>query len=115
MKEIKAYIRRHLVNRVIEALQKAGAPGITVVEVHPVGYGYNPNYFEAHSFSAAERYAHWDVVKLEAVCADEELEELIQVVQKYSRTGVKGDGRIFVSEVFDALRIRDGMRGSEAL
>ena len=115
MKEIKAYIRRHRVNDVIEALQKAGAPGITVVEVHPVGYGYDPNFFESHAFSVTERYAHWDVVKLEVVCADRDVEKLIQVVEEQSRTGGKGDGRIFVSEVLDAVRIRDGMRGGEAL
>lgn len=46
MKEIKAYIRRSRVNAVVNKLQDAGAPGITIVEVHPVGYGYEPNYFE---------------------------------------------------------------------
>ena len=115
MKEIKAYIRRHRVNSVIEELQKAGAPGITVVEVHPVGYGYDPNYFESHSFSVTERYAHWDVVKLEVVCADDETEKLIEAIRQQSQTGGKGDGRIFVSEVVDAIRVRDGTRGEKAL
>ena len=42
MKELKAYINREAVRR----LQAAGAPGISMVEIHPVGYGYEPNYFE---------------------------------------------------------------------
>lgn len=40
MKEIKAYIRRDRVNRTVDGLQKAGAQGITIVEVHPIGYGH---------------------------------------------------------------------------
>ena len=115
MKEIKAYIRRSHVNEVIDEVQKAGAPGITVVEVHPVGYGYEPNYFESHSSTVSERYRHWAVVKLELVCADEEVENLIKVVQEHSRTGEKGDGMVFVSDVSDAIRIRDGARGVGAL
>jgi hypothetical protein len=46
MKEIKSYIRKSPVKAVVNALQQARAPGVTVVEVHPVGYGYQPNYFE---------------------------------------------------------------------
>lgn len=115
MKEIKAYIRRSHVNDVIEELQKAGAPGITVVEVHPVGYGYEPNYFESHSLTVSERYRHWAVVKLEVVCADGQVENLMKVVQKHSRTGESGDGMIFVSDVCDAVRIRDGARGEAGL
>jgi nitrogen regulatory protein PII len=115
MKEVKAYIRRHRVNNVIEVLQKAGVPGITVVEVHPVGYGYDPNYFESHFLTVTERYAHWDVVKLEIVCADGDSEKFVEIVQEQCRTGAKGDGMILVSEVFDAVRIRDGIRGDEAL
>ena len=49
MKEIKAYVRRSEVNKIVAELQKADAPGITIVEVHPVGYGYEPNYFELDS------------------------------------------------------------------
>lgn len=54
MKE--AYIRRERVNRVVKVLEEAGAPGITIVEVHPVGYGYEPNYFESESLGVFERY-----------------------------------------------------------
>lgn len=46
MKEIKVYIRRSCVNAVVKELQNAGGPGITIVEVDPVVYGYEPNYFE---------------------------------------------------------------------
>ena len=46
MKEIKAYIRRDEINEVVERLQRAGAPGVSVIEIHPVGYGYEASPFE---------------------------------------------------------------------
>lgn len=48
MKEIKAYVRRRCLNKLVSALEEAGAPGITMVDIHPVGYGYEPNCFEEH-------------------------------------------------------------------
>lgn len=56
MKEIKAYICRSRVNGVVENLQRAGAPGIGLVEIHPVGYGYEPNYFKLRYEDAFKRY-----------------------------------------------------------
>lgn len=115
MKEIKAYIRRERVNQAVKALEEIGAPGITIVEIHPVGYGYEPNYFEGESMDVFERYGYLAIVKLEVVCADEQIKALVQALQEQCRTGEKGDGMIFVSEVSDAIRIRDGVRGPEAL
>lgn len=115
MKEIKAYIQRHMVNQAVEELERAGAPGITVVEIHPVGYGYEPSYFGFHPEDAIQRYAHHCVVKLEIVCADQDWERLTEIIERTCRTGGKGDGRIFVTDVSAAVRIRDGLRGERAL
>jgi nitrogen regulatory protein P-II 1 len=115
MKEIKAYIQRYTVNKVVRALEKARAPGITIVEVHPVGYGYDPNYFEQRFEDVFKRYKNVSVVKLEVVCDDQDVERLVQSIQQECCTGEKGDGRIFVSDVIAAVRIRDGVRGTEAL
>lgn len=115
MKEIKAYIQRDRVNKTVDELRKAGAPGITIVEVHPVGYGYEPNYFETHFEDAIKRYGYLRIVKLEIVCSDHQAEALVNVVQKTCRTGEKGDGRVFVSDVSNAVRIRDGASREEAL
>ena len=115
MKEIKAYIQRHLVNDAVDRLEHAGAPGITVVEIHPVGYGYEPNYFGFQSEDAIKRYAHLCIVKLEVVCADQDWERLAKVIEDTCRTGGKGDGRVFVTDVVAAVRIRDGLRGEDAL
>lgn len=115
MKEIKAYIRRSRVNGVVESLQRAGAPGVTLVDIHPVGYGYEPNYFEARFEDAFKRYRQWEVVKLEVVCSDRDVERLVGVVLEAGRTGEPGDGMVFVSEVSQAVRIRDGVSGDDFL
>ena len=115
MKEIKAYIQRQLVNKVVAGLVQAGAPGITIVEIHPVGYGYEPNYFAFRAEDAYEQYSYLSIVRLEVVCSDHDLEPFVRLIEDLCRTGYKGDGRIFVTEVIDAVRIRDGVRGVAAL
>ena len=115
MKEIKAYVQRHLVNNAVDSLERAGAPGITIVEIHPVGYGYEPNYFGFRSDDPFKRYAHLAVVKLDVVCADQDWERLAKVIEDACHTGAKGDGRILVTDVVAAVRIRDGSRGEETL
>ena len=115
MKEIKAYIRRDEVNEVVERLQRAGAPGVSVIEIHPVGYGYEANPFEPHGARLVDRYRHLTIVKLEIMCTDPQVETLLDVVQSSCCTGNPGDGMVFVSEVIDAVRIRDAARGDRAL
>jgi nitrogen regulatory protein P-II 1 len=115
MKEIKAYVQRHLVTNAVDELERAGAPGITIIEIHPVGYGYEPNYFGFASEDVIKRYANLRVVKLEVVCADQDWERLAKVIEDTCRTGVKDDGRVFVTDVIAAVRIRDGLRGEGAL
>ena len=115
MKEIKAYIRRDEVNEVVERLQRAGAPGVSVIEIHPVGYGYEANPFEPHGARLVDRYRHLTIVKLEIMCTDPQVETLLDVVQSSCCTGNPGDGMVFVSEVIDAVRIRDATRGDRAL
>jgi len=115
MKEIKAYIRRDEINEVVEGLRGAGAPGVSVIEIHPVGYGYEANPFASHAARIVDRYRHLSVVKLEIMCPDAQVEPLLHAIQTVCCTGNPGDGMIFVSEVLDAVRIRDGARGERAL
>jgi nitrogen regulatory protein P-II 1 len=115
MKEIRAYIRRYDVDDVIEELRAAGAPGVAVIEIHPVGYGYEPNAFEPHVARLVQQYRYLAVVKLEIICRDAQVEPLIRVIQARCRTGESGDGVIFVSHIADAIRISDGARGDTAL
>lgn len=99
----------------VDELQRAGAPGITIVEMHPVGYGYEPNYFELRFEDVFKRYGLLKIVKLEVVCADNALERLIASIRKTCATGEKGDGMIFVSDVATAVLIRGGASGEQAL
>lgn len=115
MKEIKAYIRRDEVDQVIEKLEGAGAPGVSIIGIHPIGYGYEPNTFQPMKAGLVQRYRYLAIVKLEMFCADNQLERLLQVIRDYCCTGNPGDGMIFVSEVAEAVRIRDGVRGESAL
>ena len=115
MKEIKAYIRQDDINEVVEGLQRAGAPGVSVIEIHPVGYGYEANHFAPHAARLVDRYRHLSIVKLEIMCADDQVDALLEVIQTSCCTANPGDGMVFVSEVFDAVRIRDGARGERAL
>jgi len=112
MKEIKAYIRTDALEKTIKALEEAKAPGITVTTVHPVGYGFDPNYFSPHK-SVTKSY--WDITKLEVVCADKDVDRLVEVISGSSYTGSKGDGMIFVCPVETAVRIRTGEKGEAAL
>ena len=112
MKEIKAYIRPNRLDKVIRDLEQAGVPGITIVEVHPVGHGFEPNYF---SRAREEIKRFFEIVKLEIVCHDEQVERFIQIILENTSTGSPGDGRIFLSPVEEAIRIRDGERGNSIL
>lgn len=115
MKEIKAYIRRDEVNEIVEKLHDAGALGVSIIKIHPVDYGYEPNGFARNRAGLVERYRYLAVVKLEIFCGDGQLEPLLAVIQGFCRTGNPGDGMILVSEVADAVRIREGVRGEGAL
>lgn len=115
MKEIKAYIRRDCVNQTVDELQRAGAPGVMIGEIHPVGYDYEPNYLAMRFEDAFGRYGYLRIVKLEVICEDHEAGRLVEVIRKECRTAGKGDGMVFVSEVSDAVRIGDGACGATAL
>ncbi len=112
MKEIKAYVRPDCLEQLIQALQEAGAPGITVVEVHPVGYGFEPNYFSQARETIKRYYA---IVKIEMVCDDDLVEKLVDAILDIASTGLQGDGRIFISPIEEAYRIRDRGKGAAIL
>lgn len=115
MKEIKAYIRRDQASQVAERLCEAGAPGVSIIEIHPLGYGYESNPFAPHAAKFADRYGYLRIVKLEIICSDAQLESLVRVIRQQCSTGNCGDGMIFVSEIVDAIKIQDGLRGESAL
>lgn len=110
MKEIKAYIRTSCLDQTVNALQDKGAPGITIVTVHPVGYGFGSR-FTLRELDISKKY--YDISKIEMVCDTEDLEKFIDVILASAHTGASGDGLIFVSDISEAIKIRTRKRGTK--
>jgi len=112
MKKIEAIIKPFKLDEVKEALQENGLQGITVVEAK--GFGRQKGHTEL--YRGAEYVVDFlPKVKVELVIADEMLDKAIEAIQKAAQTGRIGDGKIFISSVEDAIRIRTGETGNEAI
>ena len=112
MKKIEAIIRHFKVEDVKNALNESGVQGMTVTEVR--GFGRQKGHTETYR---GTEYAVDFVpkVKVEIVVGDDQLQSVIDTVIKTSQTGQIGDGKIFVSDLADTIRIRTGETGAEAL
>lgn len=112
MKKMEAIIQPSQVDAVKEALYEIGIQGITLSEVR--GHGRQKGHTEVY------RGNEYTVdlipkVKLEVVLPDELAENAVEAVIKAARTGKIGDGKVFLSDVREAVRIRDSQRGNQAL
>lgn len=112
MKRIEAFIRVNKLDDVKQALEDAGVLGMSVEQVR--GYG--------RQFGRTDKYrgSTYAVnllpkLKLEVVVRDDELEAALDAIVRSSHTGEIGDGKIFVSDVTDVIRVRTGERGDAAL
>ena len=112
MKRIEAYIRLNRLEAVKEALETIGVRGMSVEQVR--GYGRQLGRTDKYRGST---YAVnlLPKQKIEVVLKDEEVEEAIEAIIKASQTGEIGDGKIFVSEIIDAIRVRTRERGDSAI
>ena len=112
MKKIEAIIKPFKLDEVKEALQDVGLQGITVIEAK--GFGRQKGHTEL--YRGAEYVVDFlPKVKLEIVLADELVENAVEAIRKAAQTGRIGDGKIFVSTVEEAIRIRTGETGSDAI
>ena len=112
MKKIEAIIKPFKLDEVKEALQGVGIQGITVTEAK--GFGRQKGHTEL--YRGAEYVVDFlPKVKLEIVVADELVAKAIEAIQAAARTGRIGDGKIFISTVEQAIRIRTGESGTDAL
>jgi nitrogen regulatory protein P-II 1 len=112
MKKIEAIIKPFKLDEVKEALQAVGVQGITVTEAK--GFGRQKGHTEL--YRGAEYVVDFlPKVKVEIVVSDERLESCIDAIQKAARTGRIGDGKIFVLNVEQAIRIRTGESGADAI
>lgn len=112
MIEIKAYIRPSMADRVISALEIAGVPGMTVIDVSTIGKWADPERSKL-SMEYCEKYC--TTVKIELVCDDQDAEKFSNVIIEKARTGKKGDGKIFISEITESISIRTKKHGAEAI
>ena len=112
MKKIEAIIKPFKLDEVKEGLQEVGIQGITVTEAK--GFGRQKGHTALYR-GAAYVVDFLPKVKLEVVVEDSLAERAVEAIQAAAKTGRIGDGKIFVSEVQEAIRIRTGERGAEAV
>jgi nitrogen regulatory protein P-II 2 len=112
MKLVSAIIKPFKLDDVREALSELGVSGITVTEVK--GFGRQKGHTEL--YRGAEYVVDFlPKIKVEVVIADDRLDAVIEAIAAAARTGKIGDGKIFVSDVLQAVRIRTGESGKEAI
>ena len=112
MKKIEAIIKPFKLDEVKEALHEVGLQGITVIEAK--GFGRQKGHTEL--YRGAEYVVDFlPKVKIEIVLEDNLVERAVETIEQAARTGRIGDGKIFVTNVEDAIRIRTGENGANAL
>jgi nitrogen regulatory protein P-II 1 len=112
MKKIEAIIKPFKLDEVKEALQEAGLLGITVTEAK--GFGRQKGHTEL--YRGAEYVVDFlPKVKIEVVLGDDMVEKAVDAIRRSAQTGRIGDGKIFVSNIEEAIRIRTGESGTDAI
>lgn len=112
MKKIEAIIKPFKLDEVKEALQEVGLQGITVTEAK--GFGRQKGHTEL--YRGAEYVVDFlPKVKVEVVLGDDMVDKAVEAIQNSAKTGRIGDGKIFISDVENAVRIRTGETGTEAI
>ena len=112
MKLVTAIIRPHVVDDVRDTLSRLGVTGLTATEVK--GFGRQKGHTEMY------RGAEYSIdfvpkAKLEVVINDDKLDAVVEAIKSAARSGQIGDGKIFVSDIQQAVRIRTGETNSDAL
>jgi nitrogen regulatory protein P-II 1 len=112
MKKIEAIIRPFKLDEVKEALMEEGIRGLTISEVR--GYGRQKGHTETYRVSEY-RIEFIPKIKIEVVVEDNKSEKVIEAILRTAKTGQVGDGKIFIYDVKDVIRIRTEESGQEAL
>jgi nitrogen regulatory protein P-II 1 len=112
MKKIEAIVKPFKLQEVKEALNEIGIQGMTVIEVK--GFGRQKGHTEIYR---GNEYTidFMPKVKIEMVLPDSQIDAAVEAILKAGKTGKIGDGKVFVTEVAEAIRIRTGERGDEAV
>ncbi len=110
MKKVEAIIKPFKVDEVKDALKEIGVQGMTVTEVK--GFGRQKGHSEF--YRGAEYVVDFlPKVKVDVVVPEDQVSEVVDCLCKAARTGKIGDGKIFITEVVDSIRIRTGERGED--
>ncbi|MFA6597826.1 MAG: P-II family nitrogen regulator [Ignavibacteriaceae bacterium] len=112
MKKVEAIIRPFKLDDVKEALLEEGIKGLTISEVR--GYGRQKGHTEIYRGSEY-RIEFVPKIKIEIVIPNNKLEKVIEAIIRTAKTGQVGDGKIFISDISDVIRIRTEESGEEAL
>jgi nitrogen regulatory protein P-II 1 len=112
MKKVEAIVRPHLLEAVKNALQEVGVVGMTVSEVK--GFGRQKGHTETYRGSEY-KVEFLPKIKIEVALPEELVEQAVEAVLKTAKTGKFGDGKVFVSDLQQIVRIRTGERGEAAL
>lgn len=113
MKEIKAIIRPSKLLTVTDELNEIdGLPGVSVIEIKGFGKSRAKNAQDKIVYEMVEFIPR---IQLEVVVPDEMVDDIVNVIQKHSHTGNTGDGKIFVSNVDEVIKIRTNERGRDAI
>jgi len=112
MRKVEAIIRPHKIEDVRQALQDVGVRGMTVTEVKGIGRQKGHSEFYRGSEYTIDFIPK---MKLEIVLSDELLDRVVDIIVKTARTGEVGDGKVFIFNVDDAVRVRTQEAGEQAL
>src|SRR6266481_3690329 len=112
MKKVEAIVRPHLLDAVRTALQELEVIGMTISEVQ--GYGRQRGHTETYR-GAEYQIEFIPKIKLEVIIPDDNEDAVVEAIMKTAKTGKFGDGKIFVVQMDDVIRIRTGERGEAAL
>jgi nitrogen regulatory protein P-II 1 len=112
MKKIEAIIKPFKLDEVKEALQELGLQGMTVIEAK----GFGRQRGQTELYRGAEYVVDFlPKIKIEVVVADDQLAGAVEAIQTAAKTGRIGDGKIFISDVIEVIRIRTGEVGPNAI
>jgi nitrogen regulatory protein P-II 1 len=106
MKAVKAFIRCRKAEEVIANLEDVGIRDITLIDVMGIGQHLVNADKAKYSIQCVNKYS--DVAKIEIVCRDEEVNTIVETLQKTAHTGMKGDGMIYLSPLEMTVKIRTG-------
>lgn len=112
MKKIEAFIQPDKMDSIVDELKRKNVNGISISQVH--GFGKQMGWKE-HVRGTEVDYNFLPRIKIELIVLDSQLESIVDCITRVAKTGDADDGKIFIYEVADAIRVRTGERGEYAI